>query len=90
MGIKIFADYVIHGGISYGESQVVFSADCIKIKCSDAIGSDEKFSSEWAVADIVHIVCRWSGSVSFGHLVLFFGLYIAWLCTIIVMFPYSR
>ncbi|URE25651.1 Ulp1 protease family, C-terminal catalytic domain [Musa troglodytarum] len=62
MGIKIFPDYVIHGSTSYGESQVVFSADCIKIKCSDAIGSDEKFSSEWAVADIVHIVCRWSGS----------------------------
>ncbi|URE25660.1 Ulp1 protease family, C-terminal catalytic domain [Musa troglodytarum] len=64
MGIKIFPDYVIHGSTSYGESQVVFSADCIKIKCSDAIGSDEKFSSEWAVADIVHIVCRWSGSVT--------------------------
>ncbi|XP_009415107.2 probable ubiquitin-like-specific protease 2B isoform X2 [Musa acuminata AAA Group] len=73
MGIKIFADYVIHGGISYGESQVVFSADCIKIKCSDAIGSDEKFSSEWAVADIVHIVCRWSGSVTTASVKLCLG-----------------
>lgn len=61
----IYPDYVIHGNTLYGDSQLVFSSDCIKIECSDASGSDEKFASEWAVSDIVHIDCRWSGTVSF-------------------------
>ncbi|URE25655.1 Ulp1 protease family, C-terminal catalytic domain [Musa troglodytarum] len=54
--------FLISGSESSAASDSGEDEDCIKIKCSDAIGSDEKFSSEWAVADIVHIVCRWSGS----------------------------
>lgn len=65
MSVMIYPDYVIHGNTLYGDSQLVFSSDCIKIECSDASGSDEKFASEWAVSDIVHIDCRWSGTVSF-------------------------
>ncbi|URE25656.1 Ulp1 protease family, C-terminal catalytic domain [Musa troglodytarum] len=56
--------FLISGSESSAASDSGEDEDCIKIKCSDAIGSDEKFSSEWAVADIVHIVCRWSGSVT--------------------------
>ncbi|XP_064986288.1 probable ubiquitin-like-specific protease 2B isoform X2 [Musa acuminata AAA Group] len=64
MSVMIYPDYVIHGNTLYGDSQLVFSSDCIKIECSDASGSDEKFASEWAVSDIVHIDCRWSGTVT--------------------------
>ncbi|XP_042434075.1 probable ubiquitin-like-specific protease 2B isoform X2 [Zingiber officinale] len=62
--VTVFPEYVIHGGTLYGESQLVFSIDNVKIECSDASGSDEKFASEWAVTEIDHIDCQWSESVA--------------------------
>ncbi|XP_074587123.1 putative ubiquitin-like-specific protease 2A [Curcuma longa] len=62
--VTVFPEYVIHGGALYGESQLVFSVDSVKIECSDASGSDEKFSSEWTVTEIDHIDCQWSESVA--------------------------
>lgn len=63
--VTVLPEYVIHGGTLYGESQLVFSIDSVKIECSDASGSDEKFACEFAVTDIDHIDCQWSESVSF-------------------------
>ncbi|WOL01399.1 hypothetical protein Cni_G10115 [Canna indica] len=64
IAVVISSDYVIHGSVLYGESQLVFSADCVKIECSDASGDDEKFSSELAVSDLICIDSRWSASVT--------------------------
>ncbi|KAM0945644.1 putative Ulp1 peptidase [Dioscorea sansibarensis] len=61
--VTVFADYVVYENMPYGESQITFFSDCIKVECYDARASDEKIVLKWEITDVIHITCQWSGSV---------------------------
>ncbi|KAJ0964332.1 hypothetical protein J5N97_029454 [Dioscorea zingiberensis] len=62
--VSVFADYVIYENMPYGECQITFSSDSIKVECDDPSANDEKVVLEWEIADVIHISCQWSGSVN--------------------------
>lgn len=62
MPVIVFPDYVMYKNMLYGECQLTFFGDCIKIECADASGN-EKLVLECAIADIIYIHRQWSGSV---------------------------
>ncbi|KAJ6809375.1 putative ubiquitin-like-specific protease 2B [Iris pallida] len=70
MKVTVSPDYVIYRDTLYEEALLMFSPDAFTVECSNACRKSEKFYLECAVADIIHIECRWSGSVD-GALIKF-------------------
>lgn len=64
LAVIISPDFVIYKNRLYGEAELLFFAHSILVRCSDISGNTENFDCEWAIADIAHIECHWSNSVS--------------------------
>ena len=64
LAVAFAPDYVIYQNTLYGEAELLFFPDSVLVKCLDVSGNNENFVLECAIADIIHIDCQWSSSVS--------------------------
>lgn len=66
--VLIIPDVIVYGDIYCTESRLTFSGNCMNVESSSVNATEETFSCEWTIEDIIKIESQWHLEVSSASL----------------------